>query len=214
MYWKMSIDLARPLVAAMGQLDPLDGLITYNELQIVAEKDLGLSLRPDLGAGIAEMTEICRGMSFITGDPLGIGGLLSDALRIAQLMIRGCSDCAGLLDMVVDSALPGLSSFAESGTLESPAEDRLAFRELGLSIGLEGIKWLPGWIRRNPKVFGRDSALQHQVERLLKYAPVGEKIAGFWTEDQNQKSVTWTGHREINMVMLATSLAPEGFLAV
>ena len=29
MYWKMSIDLTRPLVPSMGQHDPLDGLVTY-----------------------------------------------------------------------------------------------------------------------------------------------------------------------------------------
>ena len=31
MYWKMSIDLSRPLVLSMGQHDPLDGFVTYNE---------------------------------------------------------------------------------------------------------------------------------------------------------------------------------------
>jgi len=33
MYWKMSIDLNRSLVPSMGQHDPLDGYITYNQLQ-------------------------------------------------------------------------------------------------------------------------------------------------------------------------------------
>ena len=32
MYWKMSIDLTYPLVPSMGQHDPLDGLITYQQL--------------------------------------------------------------------------------------------------------------------------------------------------------------------------------------
>jgi hypothetical protein len=32
----MSIDLKHPLVAAMGQNDPLDGFITYNELNKTA----------------------------------------------------------------------------------------------------------------------------------------------------------------------------------
>ena len=32
-YWKMSIDLSRPLTPSMGQHDPLDGLITYQQLQ-------------------------------------------------------------------------------------------------------------------------------------------------------------------------------------
>ena len=41
MYWKMSIDLSRPLMASMGQHDPLDGFVTYNELQATAAKDPG-----------------------------------------------------------------------------------------------------------------------------------------------------------------------------
>jgi hypothetical protein len=32
MYWKMSIDLSQPLAPSMGQHDPLDGLITYEQL--------------------------------------------------------------------------------------------------------------------------------------------------------------------------------------
>ena len=39
MYWKMSIDLSRPLVASMGQHDPLDGFVTYNELQASASNN-------------------------------------------------------------------------------------------------------------------------------------------------------------------------------
>ena len=33
MYWKMSIDLSRPLVNSMGHHDPLDALVTYMELR-------------------------------------------------------------------------------------------------------------------------------------------------------------------------------------
>jgi hypothetical protein len=33
MYWKVSIDLNRALVPSMGQQDPLDGYLTYNEIQ-------------------------------------------------------------------------------------------------------------------------------------------------------------------------------------
>ena len=39
MYWKMSIDLSLSLVPSMGQHDPLDGFVTYNELQATAAKD-------------------------------------------------------------------------------------------------------------------------------------------------------------------------------
>ena len=45
MHWKMSIDLSYPLVASMGQHDPLDGFITYLQLQSTAEKDPDRSTR-------------------------------------------------------------------------------------------------------------------------------------------------------------------------
>ena len=84
-------------------------------------------------------------------DPLGVGGLLFDASRIAQLMIKGNLLHAGpdLLDTVVQSALLGMKSFAKGGELEYPADYRLAFRELGLSIGLSAVSNLLQWIEEN-----------------------------------------------------------------
>lgn len=39
MYWKMSVDLSRPQVPSMGQHDPLDGYLTYNQLRVAARDD-------------------------------------------------------------------------------------------------------------------------------------------------------------------------------
>lgn len=38
MYWKMSIDLSRPLVPSMGLHDPLDGFITFRQLQTSSQR--------------------------------------------------------------------------------------------------------------------------------------------------------------------------------
>ena len=46
MYWKMSIDLTCPLVSSMGQHDPLDGFVTYNELQAAASRDFEFKESP------------------------------------------------------------------------------------------------------------------------------------------------------------------------
>ena len=214
MYWKMSIDLTRPLVPAMGQHDPLDGLVTFSELQLTASKDFPQLARLDLSHEIAGLADMCRGMSWATDDPLGTGGLLADASRIAQLAMTGGRGYEELLEEVVGSALECVTSFARGNSLALPAEYRLAFRELGLSIGLKGVGQLPGWIRDNPELSGRKSSLEAQVEALLVHVPLGETIERFWMDSKNQQAGTWTGHREINMVMLATSLAPEGFLMV
>jgi hypothetical protein len=223
MYWKMSIDLTYPLVPSMGQHDPLDGLVTYCELEL-AGRDPGQASLPGLGAEIAEMAGICRDMDLATDDPLGTGGLLSDALRIARIMVQGGTgfmkdvgkgvELPGLLGDVLSAALFGLDAFTDSGCLGLPPDFRLAFRELGLSIGLAGVEDLIRILHETPGPFGTDSSLKVQAEALHPYLPLGEAINGFWMEENNRRSRTWTEHREINMVMLATSLAPEGFLGI
>jgi len=71
MNWKMSIDLSRPLVPSMGQHDPLDGFVTYNELQATATKDPKKSMENDLRAEIFDITNICEGRSWaIHSQPL------------------------------------------------------------------------------------------------------------------------------------------------
>ena len=207
MHWKMSIDLSYPLVPAMGQHDPLDGLVTYSELQATAGGT-------DLSPVITDMAGICRGVNLATDDPLGIGGLLFDAGRIVHLTIRGGFLYPDLLDSVLDSALAGLARFAGSGSLRYPADYRLAFRELGLAIGLEGVPGLLEAVRENPDLFGRGGGLERRAEALMEYVPLADAIEGFWMDDGNRKADTWLQNPEINTVMLATSLAPGEFLAV
>jgi hypothetical protein len=212
MYWKMSIDLTRPLVPSMGLHDPLDGLATYGELQASADGVPGGESLPDLHAEIAEMTKMCRGMNWATDDPLGIGGLLFDAARIARLTVLGGFGHNDILESVVGAALSGLETFTAGGSLGLPVWYRLAFRELGLSIGLKGAERLRDCIEENPDIFGRNHSLRRQVEAIMAYRPLGEKIDQFWLDDLNWKTDSWAEHREINMVMLATSLAPGAFL--
>jgi hypothetical protein len=224
MYWKMSTDLSYPLVPSMGQHDPLDGLVTYCELEFASKKEARKSPHSDLGAEIAGMAGILRGMDLTTDDPLGTGGLLFDALRIVQIIawrkpgfpgdLKPEVDLPALLGDVLSAALFGLDAFADSGCPGLPADYRLAFRELGLSIGLSGLWGLIHIIHDNPGLFGKDSSLQIQAEALLPYIPLGEAVRRFWTDDRNRDASSWTEHREINMVMLATALAPEGFLHI
>ena len=213
MYWKMSIDLTRPLVSSMGQHDPLDGLVTYSELQASAG---GMRLPPHLGltAEIAELAAICRGKDWGTDDPLGIGGLLGDALRIVRLADIGIFRDASLLESVVDAALAGLAAFAGSNSLKYPAAYRLAFRELGLSIGLKAAVPLRDWSRKNRERIAAGSPLLRKIEELAEYVPLAGEIESFWLEGRNRTSETWREHKEINMVMLATTLAPDGYLSI
>ena len=214
MYWKMNIDLSYPLVPSMGQHDPLDGFVTYCELQATANSDLGGSSYPDLTHEIADMAGICQGIQLPTDDPLGIGGLLFDAYRVAQLIAKGKIIIPGLLEAILDAASLGIDSFENSGSLEYQAEYRLAFRELGLSIGLSAVESLHITIEENPDIFPQMSSFQRRLRDLMEYMSLGEVIKQFWMDNKNRQASTWIEHREINMVMLATSLAPDRFLTI
>jgi hypothetical protein len=212
LYWKMSIDLCRPLVPSMGQHDPLDGLVTFNQLRGRALKNGEQGQASGLGAEIEELAEICSGQDLFTNDALGIGGLLFDACRMAQLRLGDAFERTKLLDRALEAALRGLESFVVRSPLRLPAEYRLAFREVGLAIGLRGVEKMRGLAEQNPGAF--DKALLARIEALDGHLPLGESIERFWTEGEHRKTASWKEHREINMVMLATSLAPESFLTV
>jgi hypothetical protein len=214
MYWKMNIDLSYPLVLSMGHHDPLDGLITYSQLRAAARRDSGKSASLDLGTEIEEMADICEGKDWGTDDPLGLGGLLSDAFRMAQLIMERSFERTGLLGAVLDSSLIGLQSYSRDDPSGLPARYRLAFRELGLSIGLRALDKLRGLIEQNPGVFTGENRLHERVGRLMRYPPLGGIIENFWLESGNRRSSSWIAHRDINMVMLATSLAPAGYLTL
>jgi len=45
----------------------------------------------------------------------------------------------------------------------------------------------------------------------MRYQPLCEGIENSGWNPASRDNETWKAHREINMVMLATSLAPDGF---
>jgi hypothetical protein len=159
------------------------------------------------------MAVICEGKSWATDDPLGIGGLLSDAYKMAQLIIGDSFIRPDLLETVLSDSLTGLDHFARKSPLNLPADYRLAFRELGLSIGLQAVERLQGLVEQYPGVFKTNRLLPLHLENLLRYAPLSGVINAFWLERKNRESGSWTDHRDINMVMLATSLSPDGYLS-
>lgn len=213
MYWKMSIDLSYPLVSSMGLHDPLDGLITYSQLQATAAEDPEQSTT-DLKAEMSDMADMCGGKNWVTDDPLGIGGLLSDAFRVAQLMLKGYFSRTGLLGDLLYASLVSLKAFAKEDSLKLPADYRLAFRELGLSIGLGAVERLPKLVERNEHTLGKIHDLEVRLKALSQYETLRGLINSFWLRSENQEAESWIGHRDINMVMFATSLSPDGYLSL
>jgi hypothetical protein len=214
MVWKMSIDLSRPLVDPQGQHDPLDGLVTCLELRHTAN-GLGEPASPDLDRQIAGLAVMAESQPLASADPLGIGGLLSAAHTLAQLSPSDAQGHGGLVNTLLDAALPGLEYRSrDRDALSMPADYRLAFRELGLSIGLRAVKRTQELAARHPGGLGRVPSLGPRLELLMRYAPLIDEIEGFWLDPANRSGGTWKEHEDINSVMLATSLAPEGFLVL
>ena len=184
LYWKMSVDLSRPLVASMGMHDPLDGVVTYASLGLDAET--------------AEMLRICAGRSWATDDALGAGGLLVDALRLARLTAAGREALRPLFAQVRADAQESAEAVVRSAFTRLPAGRRLAFRELGFALGLHAVAPLADYA---------------QVARLRPHVRLADELEDFWLEPANQAQPTWTEHGDINAVMLAASLAPGGCLS-
>lgn len=199
MYWKMSIDLSRPLVPSMGLHDPVDGFVTYGQLAATASRMPDPVSGPSIDEEVAGFAAMVDPSRLATTDPLGIGGLLVDASRMAQLLTDDGRPHRELIDRLLASALEGLIAYGRD-ELQRPASQRLAFRELGLSIGLHALE-LTRALTGSPR-----------GKSLLRYLPIGKEIEAFWRDPEHQRSPTWTEHRDINEVMLATSLAPEGFV--
>jgi hypothetical protein len=204
MAWKMSIDLSRPLVASMGQHDPLDGYITSMQLHATMAGLGGRGGDAALEEATAGYALLARQGDWATADPLGIGGLLIDAYRVQQLAAQGTAVEARLLERLVDAALAGLEHYARSGELRQPAQQRLAFRELGLAIGLHAVERL---LQQ-----AEEPGLRGRLQPLRRYLPLREQIEAFWRDSENRRVASWEEHRDINTVMLATALAPDGFL--
>jgi hypothetical protein len=214
MVWKMSIDLSRPLVDSQGQHDPLDGLVTCLELRSAASVFGELPAR-GLDRQTAGLTAMVENQPLATADPLGIGGLQTAAHTLAQLTLAGVPGYGGLIKTLLDEALPGLQyQSRDRDALSMPADYRLAFRELGLSIGLRAVKHTHELAVQHPGTLDSVPSLGSRLERLMRYVPLIDTIEGFWVEQTNRSSRTWKEHEDISAVMLATSLAPEGYLVL
>ena len=214
MFWKMSIDLSFPLVPSMGHHDPLDGFITYAQLRETGEKDPDKNPDLDLTEELAEMARMCQQQDWETDDPLGLGGLMSDAYRAVQLSASGKDLPLDLPINLLDASLSGLASLAGKNFWDYPAAHRLAFRELGLSIGFRAIEKLEEFTKNQQGPLKTEPSLRTRIERLAAYGSFREEIESFWLDRRNRAVRSWTDHREINMVMLATSLAPDGYFTL
>lgn len=205
--WKMRIDLSGPQVAASGLHDALDMYVTCHEIRAqqraAGTQETAAALERERRAAARMLTQ----RSWASADPLGIGGLLFDAARIAAMIDAGMMPDDGLDARLLHDAALGLGEFVATGALRAPAAQRLAFRELGLSAGLHALTLIRARSQR------ADGVLGPSLQRLTRYFPLAAQIEAFWCVSAHRRVASWREHENINAVALATSLVPEQYLA-
>lgn len=207
-YWKMSTDLSRPLVPAMGSHDVLDGFVTFREVQNAVTTTSAAEM--NIPEAIGSLAALTQDRDWATDDPLGLGGLLFDACRLCRLSENSHTD-AELLEALLEGCSRGLASFLRARPLARAASHRLAFRELGLAIGLKAVPAIAYEIKQ--RGFNRD-ALRRATDWLSRHESLAAEIIDDWLSPARQQDQSWRAHQDINDVMLATALLPDTFLSI
>jgi hypothetical protein len=212
--WKMSTDLSRPLVPAVGLHDALDGFITFWEAQHAVAKSTTSASVTNLRSAIESLYTLCQHGEWTTADPLGLGGLLFDAGRLCQLIGNERVGDVRLLEEILDACRNGLTGFLASRCLSQPISHRLAFREIGLAIGLKALPIIADATKKETGPFRNRSSLRRTIDLLLPYESLSDDIVSAWLPHAMSPDTIWRAHEDINDVMLATALIPDMFLSI
>lgn len=191
MYWKMSVDLSRPLVPMMGAHDPLEGLLCA--MQAYAESG---SFKYEFDGYIDKLKALCARSHWATDDALGVGSLLLNVVRAAELQTFMELPPAVKPERLLRDAEQGLESIYGAFDANESAQYRLAFRECGLSLGLRCLK--------GNLDFLKESAVEPQLDASIWQ--MADDIEEFWLNEQNQQASTFQNHLDINEVSLAASI--------
>ena len=74
----------------------------------------------------------------------------------------------------------GLIIMLKTGYLKRPAQHRLAFRELGLAIGLRAVPIIANEFQNEKNPFGSRPSALRLIHLLLPYERLSDEIIDFW----------------------------------
>ncbi|MCO5587738.1 hypothetical protein L7F22_041690 [Adiantum nelumboides] len=181
MFWKMNINLTKPLVKSEGNLDPFDGYMTYRVLAYCCTKSKSI-----LDEEIADLRKIVEAKFelYTSYDPLDLG----EALWICHWFVDDESkECLGKEDWAVrvsNISLQALERLFAAGYFTAhSSKNRLAFREFGTTLSV-------------------------QVNRLAKldlWMPRVKEIHAHWSDKLFKRD------KDITPVMYCSSLIPGSF---
>lgn len=187
MYWKLSTDLSRPLVLSEGNLDPIDGYVTYKLLQETSGD-------PDtLKDEIAALKKIVdtKWQDYSSSDTLDLGMTLWTAHWLAAE-----EEWAATLSRRATHCLRRL---VQHGHFEESTRRRLAFREFGTALGIRAALRVP-----REETDGELAAIKDLPDRICKLWE-DEGLVPVPTRQQQGRMAELM---PITAVMYATALIP------
>ncbi|KAL8646133.1 MAG: hypothetical protein Q9226_007002 [Calogaya cf. arnoldii] len=124
MYWKIAMDMSRPLVAGEGNTDALDGYVVYSLLAAGAKDPQCLATE------IADYRRVIdrKGQHLVSHDMLDLGM----SLWLAQWGSAGNSSAQQLGTRCIER----FDDIVSTGSLEGSFRRRIAFRDFGAMLGL------------------------------------------------------------------------------
>ncbi|GLB43499.1 hypothetical protein LshimejAT787_1400110 [Lyophyllum shimeji] len=124
-YWKMAMDLSRPLVASQGNLDPFDGYVVFDILnQHKMEGEEGLEQEIHNYKSLVDMLWT----AYTSNDPLDLGMTLwTVQWKLEEEWARHMKG----------RAMDALRQLEIQGEFENAVGFRLAFREFGTVMGVK-----------------------------------------------------------------------------
>ncbi|KAI9065229.1 hypothetical protein FKP32DRAFT_507509 [Trametes sanguinea] len=192
MYWKMSIDLRRPMVRSEGNLDPIDGYVVFSLLQDTHEGEKGV-LRQE----IDEYRRILetKWRRYVSDDPLDLGMTLWTAH-----WFDGKEPWATELSRRAAKCLRALTE--EEKYFDAPTRYRLAFREFGTCLGVRCLV---------AKLAGGTG--KAEADEKTYWEAFIERLLRSWSPSVDQEPpLVREKLKPITMTMYAAALIPGGFL--
>lgn len=171
MFWKLAMDLSRPLVHSEGNLDPIDGYVMYKRLQETSDN------HHVLDEEIAALKKIVddKVEDYSSLDPLDLGMTLWTVHWLVPEPTWPLSGQwpAKLQYRAYNHLLYAAKRF---GLFNNPHEKRLAFREFGAALGLRTVvplidKMAEGASptdREDPKTIESLNAMKAMPDQILK----------------------------------------------
>ncbi|TFY60967.1 hypothetical protein EVJ58_g4817 [Rhodofomes roseus] len=186
MYWKMSVDMSRPMVRSEGNLDPIDGYVVYSLLQRTNKANPSV-----LAQEVREYKKILdtKWRRYVSNDPLDLGMTLWTAH-----WFDGEEEWATEL---TNRAVACTRVLFEDGYYDQSRAYRLAFREFGTGLG----------IRCHTET--RQKELSPEEENWDAYM---EQILSVWEPDlESGPTHTPASLVPITLVMYSSAVMPGAF---